>query len=50
LRKALLDYKPVGGDPNKSTENSKEPEGGAGNGNNNFNPNAGEKDMLYELS
>lgn len=50
LRKALLDYKPVGGDPNRSNENAKEPEGGAGNGNNNFNPNAGEKDMLYELS
>lgn len=41
LRKALLDYKPVGGDPNRNRENAKEQEGGLGNEN--------EKDMLYEL-
>lgn len=51
LRKAILDYKPVGGDPNRerSAENAKEPEAGGGAGNNNFNNNENERDMLYEL-
>ena len=47
LRKALLEYKPVGGDPNRGNrEDAKEPEGGAGN---NILNNENEKDMLYEL-
>ena len=48
LRKAVLDYKPVGGDPNKNSggggdNNAARDEGGGPNAN------AGEKDMLYEL-
>jgi ubiquitin C-terminal hydrolase len=59
LRKAVLDYKPIGGDPNRQIENSKDNSNEAGtnhssNGANNFggannNINNTEKDMLYEL-
>ncbi len=51
MRKAVLDYKPIGGDPNRYQENSKDNsnEPGANNGNMGGPNNNTEKDMLYEL-